>query len=90
MRSWKIVKLICFFAFAVCLLWSMALLPEFGEHPIDVSLHYLEYGLAETTATNLVMAIVVGYRSLDTLGEATVLFTAAVGVITLLASRREK
>jgi multisubunit Na+/H+ antiporter MnhB subunit len=38
----------------------------------------------KTGATNTVTSVVWGYRGYDTLGEATVLFTAVMGVIAVL------
>lgn len=38
----------------------------------------------ETSANNVVTAIVFDYRGFDTLGEATVLFTAVTGVLVVL------
>ncbi len=48
---------------------------------------YARSGVDETGAVNLVTAIVVTYRGLDTLGEVTVLFLATAGIAFLL--RRE-
>ncbi|KYK36981.1 MAG: hypothetical protein HXS46_11520 [Theionarchaea archaeon] len=56
---------------------------EFGEHSIGVGEHYLDEGLEESGATNLVTNIVLDYRGYDTLGEVTVLFTATTGVAAL-------
>lgn len=56
---------------------------EFGEHSIGVGEHYLDSGLEEAGATNLVTNIVLDYRGYDTLGEVTVLFTATTGVAAL-------
>ncbi len=53
-----------------------------------VSAEYAERGAAELGAANLVTAIVVTYRGLDTLGEVSVLFLAATGIAVLL--RRKK
>ncbi|HDP55413.1 MAG TPA: sodium:proton antiporter [Bacteroidetes bacterium] len=39
--------------------------------------HYAEHGADEVGAANLVTAVVVTYRGLDTLGEVTILFLAA-------------
>lgn len=50
--------------------------------------YYVEKGPQELGAPNLVTAVVVTYRGLDTLGEVTVLFIAAAGVGLLL--RRSK
>jgi multicomponent Na+:H+ antiporter subunit B len=41
---------------------------------------YLEDGASDLGAANLVTAVVVTYRGLDTLGEVTVLFAAAAGI----------
>jgi len=63
--------------------------PEFGipvmERFADApSLVYLQTGLAETGASNLVTAVLLDFRAWDTLGEATVLFCAAIGAIAVL------
>jgi multicomponent Na+:H+ antiporter subunit B len=50
--------------------------------------HYAERGAQETGATNLIAAILVTYRGLDTLGEVTVLFLAAAIVGLVLARGR--
>ena len=44
----------------------------------------------EDGSANIVTSIVVNYRSFDTLGEVTVLFTAALGVGLYLGGRRRK
>jgi multisubunit Na+/H+ antiporter MnhB subunit len=45
---------------------------------------YVEDGLAKTGAANIVAAIILDYRGYDTLGEATVLFTAVMGVLAVV------
>ena len=52
--------------------------------------YYVEEGPRELGAPNLVTAVVVTYRGLDTLGEVTVLFIAAAGVGLLLRRTRRK
>jgi len=52
--------------------------------------HYVERGEEETGSQNIVTSIVVLYRGFDTLGEVTVLFTAATGVAFLLSTQRSK
>ena len=49
-----------------------------------VSERYLEKGLAETGAVNLVSGMILDYRAFDTFGESTVLFAAACSVLLLL------
>lgn len=52
--------------------------------------YYVEKGPQEIGAPNLVTAVVVTYRGLDTLGEVTVLFISAAGVGLLLRRSRRK
>lgn len=52
--------------------------------------HYVADGPGELGAANLVTAVVVTYRGLDTLGEVTVLFLSAAAVGLLLAARRQR
>ncbi|MFH1678967.1 MAG: hydrogen gas-evolving membrane-bound hydrogenase subunit E [Candidatus Omnitrophota bacterium] len=59
-------------------------LPAFGQPLIRVAANYLRDGLAKTGAANLVTSIVLDFRAYDTLGEATVLFTAVVGVLVVM------
>jgi multisubunit Na+/H+ antiporter MnhB subunit len=70
-------------------------LPEFGRAGMAAnadapSHHYLEGGLEETGAASAVAAVLLDYRGYDTLGEATVLFTAVIGAIVLLRSRSKR
>jgi multicomponent Na+:H+ antiporter subunit B len=53
-----------------------------------VATYYAVLGAEETGATNLITAILVTYRGLDTLGEVTVLFLAAAIVGLVLARGR--
>ena len=54
-----------------------------------ISEYYATQGAAELGAANLVTAVVVTYRGLDTLGEVTVLFISAAGASLLLRRRRD-
>src|SRR5665648_234290 len=76
--------------------------PKYGESDISrrVSENYInknvtenninvEFGKSqnfETGSANIVTSIVVNYRSLDTLGEVTVLFLSALGISLLSVS----
>jgi multicomponent Na+:H+ antiporter subunit B len=51
-----------------------------------VARHYLENGPSEIGAANIVTSVVVTYRGLDTLGEVTILFSAAAVVGLLLST----
>lgn len=54
----------------------------------EVSQYYLENAYEQTDVTNVVTAVLVGYRGFDTLGEVAVVFAA--GVAMLLVLRQEE
>jgi len=58
-------------------------LPKFGYPIMRVASTYIEQGLAKTGATNIVSSVILDFRAYDTLGEATVLFTAVIGVLAI-------
>ncbi|MBK5251420.1 MAG: hypothetical protein JJE29_02090 [Peptostreptococcaceae bacterium] len=84
----KIFSVVLATALIVILLFGVADLPTFGqaENPSnnEVSYRYLEKGVEETGAVNVVAGIILDYRAFDTFGEATVLFTALITVIVVL------
>ena len=59
-------------------------LPDFGEPLMRVARSYIETGQVRTGASNLVGSVILDFRAYDTIGEATVLFTAVIGVLTVL------
>lgn len=59
-------------------------LPEFGRPLMRVAKNYIDMGLAKTGAANLVGSVILDFRAYDTLGEATVLFTAVIGVLAVM------
>lgn len=69
----------------IILVTLILLLPAFGLTFGDPSIsstdqYYIDHSQTETGANNVVTAIVFDYRGFDTLGEATVLFIAVLGV----------
>lgn len=58
----------------------------FGAAKTEIGDYYVEHGRDDTGATNIVTAVVVGYRAFDTLGEVTVLFVAALGLGAVLTA----
>jgi multicomponent Na+:H+ antiporter subunit B len=69
------------------LLYCVANLPRFGQENVKatvVTQRYIEKGLEETGAVNIVSGMILDYRAFDTLGESHVLFTALVCVMVLL------
>ena len=87
-------KLYTVFAVFICvviigtLLYTVSYLPSFGDaHNPDnneVAARYIEKGLQETGAVNIVTGMILDYRAFDTLGESHVLFVAAAAVMILL------
>ena len=59
-------------------------LPGFGQPLMRVAKNYIETGQAMTGASNLVASVILDFRAYDTLGEATVLFTAVIGVLVVM------
>ena len=55
-----------------------------------VSPRYIESAVDETAVPNLVTAVLADYRSFDTLGEVTVIFTGAMAVLLILRVTREE
>jgi len=62
-------------------------LTKFGDHFLRMSKAYIKPGAEGTGAANLVTGVLFDYRGYDTLGEATILFTAVIGVLTVLRMR---
>ncbi|MBU4134396.1 DUF4040 domain-containing protein [bacterium] len=77
----NLVLLLVFFIIAADAIRTM---PEFGTGASKVALPYLSRGLTDTGAANIVTSVILDYRAYDTLGEATILFAAITGAITLL------
>jgi multicomponent Na+:H+ antiporter subunit B len=70
-------------------------MPHFGSPDTPVHQHvaprYLEDSMAEVGVPNVVTSVLASYRGYDTLGETLVIFTAGIGVTSLLrVSRRTK
>ncbi len=85
--------LFCVFLVAV-LLVGVSYLPTFGEadNPAsnEVAARYIEKGLQETGAVNIVTGMILDYRAFDTLGESHVLFVATCTVLILLRMDRKE
>jgi len=74
----------CLVVFGSLLLYVF-LTPSFASWKNkQVASYYIEKGLEKTGSANLVSSIVWDLRGFDTVGEETVLFTAAVGVFTIV------
>ena len=73
----------------------METLPDFGT-PVFAKVEgspsqiYIEKGLKDTGAANIVAAVILDYRGYDTLGEATVLFTSILGATVIMRAKSKK
>jgi len=74
-------------AFIVLAAFAFRCMTPFGEPLMTVSRQYLADGFRLTNIANLVAAILLDFRAYDTLGEATVIFTAIVGTFVILRKK---
>ncbi|MGN0377558.1 MAG: hydrogen gas-evolving membrane-bound hydrogenase subunit E [Suilimivivens sp.] len=81
-------------ALAGLLLYTVSYLPATGEadKPVnnEVPARYIESGLQETGAVNIVTGMILDYRAFDTFGESNVLFVATITVLILLHINKKK
>ena len=88
----SILPLIICLAIGGLLIYGTYGLPPFGasDTPIHthISVQYLERSMSETGVPNVVTSVLASYRGFDTLGEVIVVFTAAIGVLSIL--KRDK
>jgi len=52
--------------------------------------HFIEHSMEEVGMPNIVTSVLASYRGYDTFGETTVVFTAAMGVLLLLAQPKRR
>ena len=87
-RFYKIFSVLFCIFLVVMLLTAVSDLPSFGQadNPPnnEVAARYIEKGLQETGAVNIVTGMILDYRAFDTLGESHVLFIATCTVLILL------
>lgn len=92
-RFYQVMSIILCLGIIAVLLWTIAYLPVFGNagNPDnnEVSARYIERGLQETGAVNIVTGMILDYRAFDTFGESCVLFIASCCVLVLLRIDKE-
>lgn len=84
---------LCLLLIAVLLLavsWMPVLGDPNGPNNNEVSRRYVEKGMEEAGAVNMVTNMILSYRGFDTFGETCVLFIAATCVIVLLRKNEEE
>lgn len=92
-RFYRVFSVLFCIFLVVMLLGAVSDLPSFGDkdNPVnnEVSKRYIEKGLEETGAVNIVTGMILDYRAFDTLGESHVLFVATCTVLILLRADRK-
>jgi multisubunit Na+/H+ antiporter MnhB subunit len=87
MSTRNVVAVAFFTLIAIFLFLSALLIHPFGEfdeeNNPEMDQYIIDHTQNQTGADNGVTSVVFDYRGFDTLGEATVLFTAVAGVILL-------
>lgn len=69
---------------------AINVLDPFGVSTLRMAKPYIEGATDKTGSANLVTGVVFDFRGYDTLGEATVLVTAVLGVLTILRIKGKK
>ena len=86
-----IAALIALPLLGLLLLYAAEDLPAFGDLKAPASVHvspfYLENSLSDTQTPNVVTAVLMDYRALDTLMETAVIFTAGIACWLVLRRR---
>lgn len=91
-RPWLPLVVVCITGSA--LVYGTWDIPGFGAPDAPAMTHvaryYIDNAVQETGVPNIVTAVLASYRGFDTLGEVTVIFTAAVAVLLLIGGPRSK
>ncbi len=93
-RFYRAAALICCLLLITILLVEVSYLPPVGSdhNPTnnEVAAKYIEDGLQDTGAVNIVTGMILDYRAFDTFGESNVLFIATCTVLILLRNDKKK
>lgn len=93
-RIYRVFSVLFCVFLVLMLMTAVSHLPTIGnaENPAnnEVAQRYIESGLQETGAVNIVTGMILDYRAFDTLGESHVLFIATCTVLILLRVDRRK
>lgn len=92
--AYKIFGLIFTISIVGLLLITVNYLPPYGgvANPAinEVFHRYVSEAVKETGSLNIVAAVILDYRAFDTFGEAVMLFTATMAVISLLKKNKNE
>jgi multisubunit Na+/H+ antiporter MnhB subunit len=87
----RVIGLVLLLALVAFLVSGMLLIHPFGDpYPTDMDDYIIDNAQNQTGSNSVVASVVFDYRGLDTLGEATILFTAVTGVLLLLRTLKRK
>lgn len=93
-KLYRITSIVFCAVLIVVMLITVSYLPPTGNasNPDnnEVTKRYIENGLQETGAVNIVTGMILDYRAFDTFGESNVLFIATITVLILLRIDKEK
>ena len=91
--AYKVLCVVCCIALITILMVAVSHLPPVGhaENPVnnEVAAKYIEDGLQDTGAVNIVTGMILDYRAFDTFGESNVLFIATCCVLILLRNDKQ-
>jgi len=94
-RLYPVAMAFLSFSMIIILLITVSKMPSFesaatpaNQNPVIA--RYIEEGLTETGAVNIVAGVILDYRAFDTLGESHVLFTATIAVFILMLLPQEE
>ena len=87
----RFAGLILLLVLVAFLVWGMQLIHPFGyPNTSDMDQYIIDNAQEQTGSNNVVASVVFDYRGFDTLGEATILFTAVTGVLLLLRTEKRR
>ena len=94
LRFYKLAAVVCCIALIVMLVVTVSYLPPVGnpDNPAhnEVVEKYVEDGMQDTGAVNIVAGMILDYRAFYTFGESNVLFIATVVVMLLMRDDNRK
>lgn len=85
-----VVGFIAFAAMFYFFRQAIATLDPLGMHSLRMSEPYVNGAVEQTGSINLVTGVLFDFRAYDTMGEAVILYTAALGTLTLLRIKGKK
>lgn len=92
-RTSLVNTLVAFVVFAGLFYFFLHAIEELdplGMHTLGMAESYVVGAVEQTGSVNLVTGVLFDFRAYDTLGEAVILYTAALGALTLLRIKGKK